>query len=258
MSGAYIKYDMKATEFAELIEKYKLTCMKAATDFDTCKNVLHWLNANVLHKGNYDGSDVQDALTLLKRGYKTEQGINCLSLSIVLCECLLALGVRARVVYMMPKEVEDDDNHVVVEAYVSEWKKWIMLDATYGSYCADENGRVLNLGELRNVIQNGEKYTFSENLNYNGETNLDVEDIRNYYAKNVFFFRCKSEQGFGAHREYGNMLEIAPDGFDVHHRMVANLKYRIQQYGEFDLFIKWLKYEEELENTYIELDDFYK
>ena len=79
MSDTYIKYEMKAAEFSELIEKYQLERMKATTDFDTSKNVLFWLNANVLHMGNYDGSDVQDALTLLKRAYKTEKGINCLS-----------------------------------------------------------------------------------------------------------------------------------------------------------------------------------
>jgi len=258
MSNLFIAYNTKADELVELITQYQLEHFKAEMDFETCKNVLLWLNKSVLHMGNYDGSDVQDALTLLKRGYKTEKGINCLSLSIVLCECLLALGVRARVVYMMPKEVEDGDNHVVVEAYISEWKKWIMLDATYGSFCEDEAGKVLNLGELQKAIQNNEKYIFSENLNYNGETDLDVDDIRDYYAKNVFFFRCKSVQGYGVHREHGNMLEIAPDGFDVHYRMVENLKYRIREYGSCEFFTKWLDYESELKNTYISLEEFYK
>lgn len=258
MRDSFITYDTKSYEYVELIAKYQLDHFKAEMDFETCKNVLFWLNKNVLHMGNYDGSDVQDALTLLKRSYKTGDGINCLSLSIVLSECLLALGIRARVVYMMPEAIEDGDNHVVVEAYISEWEKWIMLDATYGTYCEDEQGRVLNLDELKNVIQSNEKYTFSENLNYNGETDLDVEDIRNYYEKNVFFFRCKSVQGYGAHREHGDMLEIAPVDFDVHHRMVENLKWRIKQYGECDFFTKWLKYESELENTYMSLEELYR
>lgn len=258
MRDIFITYDTKSYEYVELIAKYQLDHLKAETDFETCKNVLLWLNKNVLHMGNYDGSDVQDALTLLKRSYKTEDGINCLSLSIVLSECLLALGIRARVVYMMPEAIEDGDNHVVVEAYISEWEKWIMLDATYGTYCEDELENVLNLGELKKVIHSNEKYIFSKNLNYNGETDLDVEDIRNYYAKNVFFFRCKSVQGYGAHREHGDMLEIAPVDFDVQHRMVENLKWRIKQYGDCDFFTKWLKYESELENTYMSIEEFYR
>lgn len=198
-----IKYDMESDEYKELKEKYGLEQMKTPSDFETCRKVLDWVNKNILHVGNYDGSDKQDALTLLERAYKTDDGINCLSMSIVLCECLLALGIRARVVYMMPEAVEDGDNHVVVEAHVTDWKKWIMLDPTYGSYCVDNRGVVLNLYEIRNAIINGDNYNFCENLNYNGETGLDIEDIKNYYAKNVFFFRCKGEQGYGAHREHG-------------------------------------------------------
>lgn len=81
---------------------------------------------------------------------------------------------------------------------------------------------------------------------------------KEYYAKNVFFFRCKSRQGYGAHSEYGNMLEIAPIGFSVHERMVDNLKYRIRTYGEFDIFTRWLEYEKSLDNIYVGISCFYK
>ena len=37
MSDTYIKYEMKATEFSELIEKYQLERMKAATDLKRAK-----------------------------------------------------------------------------------------------------------------------------------------------------------------------------------------------------------------------------
>jgi len=252
-----IIYKIDSMECKKLKEKYHLEKLLGLSDFETCKNVLSWVNKNIVHTGNYDGSDKQDALTLLGRSYQTKKGINCLSMSIVLCECLLALGICSRVVYMMPEAVEDGDNHVVVECYISGFKKWVMLDATYGSYCIDRNGSALNLQEIRNVISRDEDYEFSDTLNYNGETDLDIQDIRQYYKKNVFFFRCKSIQEYGSHREHGNMLEIAPDGFDVHERMVKNLQYRMKLYGEGDYFVKWLKYESELENVYISEDEFY-
>lgn len=252
-----ISYQFDSLEYKELKQTYKLNDFVGKSDFETCKNVLAWVNKNIVHTGNYDGSDRQDALTLLERAFQTQNGINCLSMSIVLCECLLSLGIRARVVYMMPQAVEDGDNHVVVESYSSEWKKWVMLDATYGSYCLDTRGIVLNLQEIRNLIQQGEDYKFSDELNYNGETYLDIEDIKEYYKKNVFFFRCKSVQEYGSHREHGNMVEVAPDGFDVHERMVKNLQYRMKLYGESDYFIKWLKYESTLENEYIKEEEFY-
>lgn len=252
-----ITYKIDSVEFKELKEKYHLEDLVGLSDFQTCENVLKWVNKNIIHTGNYDGSDRQDALTLLARAYQTQKGINCLSLSIVLCECLLALGIRTRVVYMMPEDVEDGDNHVVVESYISELSKWVMLDATYGSYCYDAHGTILNLREIREVINTGIDYVFSDLLNYNGETNLDIEDIKAYYKKNVFFFRCKSIQEYGSHREHGNMTEITSKGFNVHERMVKNLQYRMKLYGESEYFVKWLKYESELENVYISEDAFY-
>lgn len=253
-----IIYRTDSLEYKELRDKYNLDDLVGLSNFETCKNVLCWLNKNIIHTGNYDGSDRQDALTLLERAYQTQKGINCLSLSIVLCECLLALGIRTRVVYMMPEAVEDGDNHVVVESYISELSKWVMLDATYGNYCFDICGIPLNLREIQEVINANLDYNFSDSLNYNGETNLDIEDIKAYYKKNVFFFRCKSIQEYGSHREHGNMIEIAPEGFNVHERMVKNLQYRMNLYGESEYFVKWLKYESELENVYISEDAFYE
>lgn len=275
-----ISYDFTAPEYAELIGKYHFEELLSLSDAEKAISLLKWINTHVRHRGNYDNSDVQDALTLLNIcceccGQEAEEistanaapdvdkvissgrGVNCLAMSIILCECLLAVGVKTRVVYMMPQAVEDGDNHVVVEAFVTEWNKWVMLDATYGSYCVSEAGIALHLGEIRDCICNGEEYSFSEGMNYNGDTNLDLVDIKEYYAKNLFFLRCKSKQGYGEHRSYSNMLEIAPVGFNVRERMVKNLNYRIREYGEHEIFRRWLEYEVHAEPTYIDMEKFY-
>ena len=147
---------------------------------------------------------------------------------------------------------------MVVEAFVSEWNKWIMLDATYGSYCVNEAGTILNLKEIRDCICDGNEYSFSKGMNYNGNKNLDIDDIKAYYAKNLFFLRCKSRQGYGEHRTYGNMLEIAPVDFNVQERMVSNIEYRIRTYGEHEIFRQWLQYESQAEHVYIDMEQFYK
>lgn len=273
-SGAHaISYDFTASEYAELIRQYHLEDLRPLSDAEKVRTLLAWVNKHVRHRGDYDNSDVQDALTLLgicseycekdsgkgcgKAGDKPH-GVNCLAMSIILCECLLAVGVKARVVYMMPLAVEDGDNHVVTEAFVTEWNKWVMLDTTYGSYCVNEAGIALNLGEIRACICCGEEYSFSEGMNYNGDTHLDLVDIKEYYAKNLFFLRCKSRQGYGAHRAYGDMLEIAPMGFDVRERMVKNINYRMQEYGDHEIFRQWLQYEAGAEPVYIDMEQFYK
>ena len=257
---AEISYIFSCEEYQELEREYGIrhTAGKGGT-FLQALHLLEWVHQNIRHKGNYDNSDPQDALHLLSLAYKKEGfGVNCLAMTIVLAECLLAAGMYARVVYMMPAAAADGDNHVVAEVFITEWNKWILLDPTYGSYCADDSGTVLNLYDIRNLVSSGGGYSFSKNLDYNGERVSDLEDIKEYYAKNLFFLRSKSVQGYGVHREFGNMLELAPAGFDVHERMVANLQYRIKEYGACKLFSDWLAYERELCNRYIDINTFYQ
>ena len=79
-----ISYRFDSLEYEELKETYKLDDFVGLSDFETCKNVLDWVNKNVIHAGNYDGSDRQDALTLLKRAYPKQKGINCVKYRFVL------------------------------------------------------------------------------------------------------------------------------------------------------------------------------
>lgn len=252
-----IAYKTSGPEYEMLKEAYHFSNFVGERDFDKAFNLLAWVNRHFRHTGNYDNSDRQDALTLLKLAFDSGYGINCLAMSIVLCECLLAVNVKARVMYMMPKEPNDSDNHVVVEAFISELNKWVMLDPTYGSYCLDADGNILNLYEMRNCIAEGKEYHFSNTINYNGQTVDDLDDVKIYYAKNLFFFRCKSVQGYGRHIECGDILELAPKGFDVHGRMVENLLFRINTYGNHKAFQTWMAYEKSLDNQYIDIASIY-
>ena len=78
-----------------------------------------------------------------------------------------------------------------------------------------------------------------------------MDDVRLYYAKNLFFLRCRQRQGYGEHREYQQMLEAAPEGFDVRRRMVDNLRFRMEAFGAFPLLQAWKDFEERQEGRYI-------
>lgn len=92
-------------------------------DLEKALNLLGWVNQHIRHKGNYDNSDRQDALTLLEAAFDKDYGINCLAMSIVLCECLLAVKIKARVMYMMPQNVEDGDTIAVKYDFGSDTTK---------------------------------------------------------------------------------------------------------------------------------------
>ncbi len=243
---------------SELRKIYGLTQItQESADFERIRRILHWTAAHLTHRGDYDNHDPQESLVLLDRYFdRKDAGINCLSLSIVLAECCLAVGICARVVYMMPREIEDGDNHVVVEAWAGDLGKWIMADPTYGCFVLDSADTPLSLPELRVALMENRTVHLSADAHYNGERDLDQTDILQYYAKNLFFFRCKLCQCYGAHREREGIAEIAPDGFDVHTRMVQNLLFRIAEYGESPIFKEWLSFEGALQNQYVNMASF--
>ena len=255
-----IAYHRDPVSSQELEPRYSLEQIAGNGDaFSKSLRLMQWISHSIRHNGAYGNGDSQDALTLLSRYYhKKQSGINCLALSIVLTECCLALSIPARVVYMMPYDTKDIDNHVVVEIYWDTFKRWVMLDPTYCCYIHDGKGTTLSLMEIRSKFCCGHEIFFSDTIQYNGENKLDLVDIQNYYIKNLFFLRCRSHQIFGEHRQYGEMIEIAPDGFDVHTRMVENLKYRIAEFGSFPILTQWLAYEMQSENPHLSPAQFYE
>ena len=156
-------------------------------------------------------------------GAGRKKGLNCLAMSVILCECLLAAGIRARVMDMMPLDDRDMDNHVVVEAYLPGAGGWVMLDPTYGCTCAGEAGNLLNLMQLRERVAEDRPFFFPADIRYNGEKVEDLDDVRLYYAKNLFF-----------------------------------LRFRMEAFGAFPLLQAWKDFEERQESRYIRPEALYR
>jgi transglutaminase-like putative cysteine protease len=181
-----IKYLLDA-DYKDLCKTYKLKEIAGTkTDFDKAINLLNWISSNIYHCGNYDNHIKNKAMELLDYAFvKGENcGINCCSLSIALTECLLAIGIKARTIYIMPFSPYDFDNHVVCEAWISDFNKWVMFDPTYNLYVSF-NDIPLNVYELRGSLANQEEVVFNNGANYNG-TPINKDEITTYYAKDLF------------------------------------------------------------------------
>lgn len=201
--------------------------------FDRANRLLVWLAAHVYHKGDYD-SRLTNAIELLDYSLDKgpEFGINCRSLSAVLMEICLSVGIFARQMFLMPLSPYDGDNHVVCEVWLPEEDRWMMMDPSYGGYLTDERGKALDLFQLRERLGNQEEVRFSEDFHYNGDRNLDFEDIKTYYAKNLFYFRCLPVQTFDTERISGNrMLYFVPAGYDPIRSQLTCIDYKERRYG---------------------------
>lgn len=225
------KYSYDDDASKKLKDKYHIE--KISGDRNTLSksiNLLRWLSGHTYHVGDYDGHIANNALNLLEYSYDNglKCGINCRSLSITLSECCLAVGLKARAVYLMPFSPYDHDNHVVCEVFVPENNKWIMLDPTYNGYITDEDGGIYGVLELRHALANRTKLKFNPEFNYNGDYNIDFKDMEAYYAKDLFYLKCKEIHTYDSEQLDGNRtIVFAPVGYDVKKSMLLNNEYRI-------------------------------
>ncbi|BCJ92853.1 hypothetical protein acsn021_04220 [Anaerocolumna cellulosilytica] len=224
-------------DYKDLLETYKLKEIVGNTegDFNKAINLLKWISSNVYHYGNYKNHITNTAMDLFEYSFGKGEayGINCRSLSLALTECLLAIGIKARTVYIMPFSPYDFDNHVVCEAFISEINKWVMLDPTYNLY-ATFNNIPLNILELRSLLADQEKVNFNDEANYNG-TPINKDEVLTYYAKDLFRFMICEMQGKNVQDMDGRrIINITPCGYDVKYNTLANIDYRLKKWGNND------------------------
>lgn len=232
------------TELDILKEKYQLLeIIGSGNDFSKIVALLQWEASHVFHKGNYDNHVKNTAMDLFNYAFDKgiDFGINCRSLSIALTECYLAVGIKARTVYLMPFSPNDGDNHVVCEAWSEELKKWIMVDPTYGVYLMDENRTPLNVLEIREKLAFQKELILSDGYHYNGSS-IDQKEIITYYAKDFFYFQIYMVQGYDTEKiENNSMLHVVPNGYDVKKSKLANIDYRIKNWGDSEGIQNWRK-----------------
>ncbi len=218
----------------ELESHFSLSQIAGKGDtFSRAYHLLIWISAHIYHKGDYD-SRLTNAIDLLDYSFDKgpEFGINCRSLSVTMMESCLSVGIFARQMFLMPLSPYDGDNHVVCEIWLPEENRWVMMDPSYGGYLTDESGKALDLLQLRECLGNQGEVSFSEGFHYNGDRNLDFEDIKTYYAKNLFYFRCLQVQTFDVEHISGNqMLYFVPAGYDPIRSQLACIEYKERRYG---------------------------
>ena len=229
-----ITYNLNCPEFITLKEKFNLEEIAGkGSDYKRAKRLLHYLAPRLTHSSWYDNHVPCNALDLLDYSLNNpEQGINCLNKAKILEECCLALGIYARRVFIMPYSPYDFDNHVVTEIYDRKMKKWIMMDPTSDGIFVDENGTPLSLLEMRYKFANAEFLTYVQST----DRLKDLKKLKDkyidgsaYICKNLFFFYIDKNSTFGT---TGERLAFIPVNYSIKDKLIANVKYRINNLPE--------------------------
>lgn len=250
-------------KFTELKKKYPIEEVAGnGNDLSKAINLLSWLSKNVYHNSQYNNHIPNNSIDLLDYAYKggKENGINCRSLSIILTECCLSIGLKARTVYILPLSPYDMDNHVVTNVYIDSINKWIMLDPTYNSYFLDQNENILSPWEARDILANQRAIITNKEIFYN-DTDATFDELNKHYieymAKDLFYMQTTVKSTYYAERD-NTIVYISPRGFDVKRRNIIHVEQKIKQQGNNKDMEKWLINVKKEEVLFINMDAFTK
>jgi hypothetical protein len=232
-------YDFDDPRLAELDAAWGLREIAGAGDTQSrALNLLHWLCAHTRH-GNPqslpEGLRMHAAALL---GWSFDQpgnDPNCKHLSVILSTCLLAVGVKAYALWCFPK-VYEGDNHVVVQAWLPEEGRWILLDPSWDVYFTGEAGRILSAPEVRGRLASGAA------LRLNPEGQKVADWYIGYMAKDMYCFNRARDMKYSipgvdteaSETEKTAWVFLLPVGYEPEEK--GNPNYVTNLYATWDSF----------------------
>ena len=153
------KYDFIWNNFdnpylVQLREEFKLEKIveKCNSDFDKAKEITNWVHNLWKHDG-YNEPIKNDPISILREVSEGKR-FRCVEYGIVISGCLNALGIHARELALKTEDVETREfgaGHVVLEAYIEDYKKWVFIDGQF-NLIPVINGIPLNALEFQRAI----------------------------------------------------------------------------------------------------------
>ena len=157
--GYQFRYDKQPgniTFLKQLRTEYKLdeVIKGAKNDTEKALKMMNWVHQQWKHNGSNQPSK-PDALTILQEA-KDGKMFRCVEYGIVTTSALNSVGLKARTLALKTKDVETTESgagHVVLEVYLNDLGKWVMLDSQWDAMPVLK-GKPLNAVEFQNAIVN--------------------------------------------------------------------------------------------------------
>lgn len=198
-----------------LLEKH----LADSDEVEKCLLLMRWTYEKLLYEEQEELEGNLTALRIIDHCNSKHKTVNCISHAIVLKEVLTAYGFYARVVRcrpaFLPIDVSVKDTHAVVEVYVPEMKRWVLLDPTINAYYTDANDRIFSLLELRKAVCNGDNVAVKFNNRYKGKLDSGrIEMWMEQLPKYLFRFDCYRCQNFSLPIDATPFIyRLVPKGF---------------------------------------------
>jgi hypothetical protein len=196
--------DPKNPQLLEMRREFAIDAVVAGArnDYERLRRLAHWVSTRWEHSPNQMASK-SDPLTILREAQKGGRFI-CREYAIVMAGVAAAYGMPARVVNLMPRDVETrSEAHSVAEVWLDEFGKWVLADGQYGAI-GEVDGVPLSAIELQAALAADRKVVCS------AEDKVFAE-WKPFILRNAFYFKFSNDQRAFEHRTTAQLV-LVPRG----------------------------------------------
>jgi hypothetical protein len=196
--------DPKAPQFLEMRREFAIDAVVAGAkdDYERLRRLTHWVSTRWEHSPNQMASK-SDPLTILREAQKGGRFI-CREYAIVMAGVAAAYGMPARVVNLMPRDVETrSEAHSVAEVWLDELGKWVLADGQYGAI-GELDGVPLSGIELQAALAADRTVVCSAGDGVYAEW-------KPFILRNAFFIKMGNDQRAFEHRTTAQLV-LVPNG----------------------------------------------
>src|SRR5215207_9077051 len=162
------------------------------SDYQKVRAVSRWVRTRWEHNGS-NMPEWPDPLSILEEA-KQGKRFRCVEYSAVLAAALSAVGIPARVLSLLTEDVETRESgaaHVVAEAYLSDGKKWVMVDGQW-DVIPTLKGKPLGAVEFQRALAKREK-----GLGVDTFSDVKADGYFEWVAPYLFYFITKFDSRYG-------------------------------------------------------------
>jgi hypothetical protein len=194
----------QAQEFLEMRREFSIDAVLqgAKDDYERLRRLTGWVSSRWQHSPNQMASK-SDPLTILREAQKGGRFI-CREYAIVLAGVATAYGMPARVLNLLPRDVETrSEAHSVAEVWLDQFHKWILADGQYGAI-GELDGVPLNGIELQAALASDRPVVCSVGA-------AMCSEWKPFILRNAYYFKFADDQHLFK-RSMKNQLVLVPKG----------------------------------------------
>ncbi|MCX6560835.1 MAG: transglutaminase-like domain-containing protein [Candidatus Aminicenantes bacterium] len=197
-------------EFTEMRKEFSIDEVVAGAkdDYEKLRRLTEWVSTRWQHSSTQTASKI-DPLTILREA-KAGGRFICRDYAVVLAGVAKAYGMPARVLNLLPRDVETgNESHSVAEVWLEPFHKWVLADGQYGV-----------IGELDGVPLSGLELqaAFAADKPVRCATGSAVcAEWKPFILRNAFYFKIADDQR-SYRRSFKRQLVLVPKGSAEPHK----------------------------------------